>query len=244
MNAATQASRRDFLKTGALVGGGLVIGFVDARRQALRDGAAGSRGRRRRVRAQRVPAHRQRRQRHRAARAFRDGPGHLDRAADADRRGARRRLVEDQGRARAGRAGLRPHRLRHADDRRLDHAPGREFDRYRQAGATARAMLVQAAAHALRRAGGRDAAPRTATSSPAASARATASSPTRPRKLPAPTEVADAQGSEGLEDSSASRPGASTRRRRSPAARSSASTCSSTACSPRWSRARRCSAAR
>ncbi len=78
-----------------------------------------------RLRAQRLPAHRRRRQRDRAARAFGNGPGHLDRAADADRRGARRRLVEDPGRARARRAGVRAHGVRHADDRRLARAPGR-----------------------------------------------------------------------------------------------------------------------
>ena len=49
------------------------------------------------------------------------------------------RLVEDPRRARAGGARLRAHGVRHADDGRLDHAPGREFDRYRQVGALARA---------------------------------------------------------------------------------------------------------
>ncbi len=44
-------------------------------------------------------------------------------------------------RARAGRARLRAHGVRHADDRRLDHARGESFDRYRQAGAMAREML-------------------------------------------------------------------------------------------------------
>ena len=48
------------------------------------------------------------------------GQGDLDDAADARRGGARMRLVEDAGRARARRSRLRAHGLRHADDRRLD----------------------------------------------------------------------------------------------------------------------------
>ncbi len=77
------------------------------------------------VRAQRLPAHRHRRQRHRAARALRDGPGHLDRAADAGRRGARRRLVEVRVEHAPAAPAYAHTALRHADDRRLDAAPGR-----------------------------------------------------------------------------------------------------------------------
>ena len=58
--------------------------------------------------AERLPAHRADDTRHRRPRALRDGPGHLDPPADADRRGARVRLGQGPLRARAGRAGLRP----------------------------------------------------------------------------------------------------------------------------------------
>ena len=172
----------------AVSAGGLVIGFVRAWRAALRARASAA-GRARAVRSptpscgsradDTITVH---------ARAFGDGPGHLDRAADAHRRGARVRLVDDPRRARTGRAGLRAHPVRHADDRRSSTVYS-EFTRYRQVGATARAD-----------AGGRRGRPprgrsravrgrRTAWSRPATSRCATASS-RRPRhRCPPPAEV-------------------------------------------------------
>ena len=129
-----------------------------------------------------------RRHDHRAAGALRDGPGHLDLAADADRRGTRRRLVEDPRRARAGGAAVCAHRVGHAGDRRLHRrrrpssiATGRSAPRRARCWCRPRRN-----ASAWRRP---IAAPRTARSSRAASACATASSPKRPPRLPMPATV-------------------------------------------------------
>ena len=118
-----------------------------------------------------------------------------------------------------------------------------EFDRYRQAGATARAMLSQAAAERFNveplalphreRAWSSPASKRARYGELAEAAAQAAAAERRCRSRTRRTGR-----------SSASRPSGSTRRRRSPAGRSSAWTCSSPDCSPPWSPARRCSAAR
>ena len=76
-----------------------------SRSRAVR--VAGKRGRTAAAAAERVPADRHRRLGHRPARALRDGPGHLDRPRDADRRGARVRLVEGQSSTRRPRRSTR-----------------------------------------------------------------------------------------------------------------------------------------
>ena len=62
--------------------------------------------------------------RDRDPRARRDGPGHLDGARDAGRRGARPRLDEGPLRARAGGAAYAHTAYRHPDDRRVDERRG------------------------------------------------------------------------------------------------------------------------
>ena len=109
-----------------------------------------------------------------------------------------------------------------------------EFDRYRQAGAAARAMLVAGRGDTLR-ASSRSTLPRPRTAWCIAGERARAlrRAGRRPRaKLPAP-ETVDAQGPQGLEDHRQADASASTRREKITGRASSASTCSSTGCSPR-----------
>ena len=110
-------SRRAFLKTSATLSSGILLGFrLPAPPEALRPDAR-RRGRRG-VRAERLHPHQQGQRGHRHREQGRDGPGHLDLAPDADRRGAGGRPATDQGRGRAGRSGLCASRLRPADDGR------------------------------------------------------------------------------------------------------------------------------
>ena len=75
---------------------------------------------------ERVPAHRRGRHGHGAARALRDGTGHLDDAPDDGRRGARVRLESKIRVETAPAAPVYAHTaLRRADDGRLDDRPGR-----------------------------------------------------------------------------------------------------------------------
>ncbi len=218
------STRREFLKTAALSAAGLVIAFVVPLRAPLRPCRRSGAGRAGRC-APATPSCASRpTTRHRAARALRDGPGHLDHAADADRRGTRRRLVEDPRRARAGGAGLCAHRVRHAGDRRLvDDAGPSSTATARSAPRRAR-CCVQAAAQRL---GVAPADCRTENGVVVAGGQ-------RLRYGELAEEAAQAadagdgraEGPEGLEDHRQADASASTRRRRSTAARCSASTCS------------------
>ncbi len=94
-------SRRFFLQASVAVGGGLMLGFH------MPDALAASIGARpqstttaERHRDQRMDRDRQGRHRHDPHPAYRDGPGRHHLGRDADRRGAQRRLVEDQDRVR------------------------------------------------------------------------------------------------------------------------------------------------
>ena len=82
--------RRMFLKAGAAVGGGLLL-ELSCRPRAR---AAVRRRARPRPGAQRLRPHRARRPRHHHVEEPRDRSGHQDHAADADRRGTRRRLED------------------------------------------------------------------------------------------------------------------------------------------------------
>ena len=186
MNAVTQPSRRRFLKTSALVGGGLVIGFVvpGAERFAL--------GRTRT-----------------AAAAAGFAPNAFLRIGNDDSvtvliahsemgQGIwtalpmliAEELDADWSKIRVEHAPAAPayaHTgVRHADDRRLDVAPGRSSSATASAGAAARALLVQAAAQRFNVPARAGAHRERRSRSPATSARATARSPTTPASCTAP----------------------------------------------------------
>ena len=110
-----------------------------------------SRGRRgRSPRPERLRPDRPRQHRHDHRQAHRDRPGQLHRARDHPRRGARRRLVAGAGRG--GSRGCLPLRKLEAEPPRPVQGTGgstsmaNSWMQLRQAGATARAMLVEAAA--------------------------------------------------------------------------------------------------
>ncbi len=90
--AQHEVSRRTFLKAGAAIGGGLMIGWVPARscgRSAGRCAATAS--------PERLRTHRSARQGDHRLADGRDGTGRLHGAADAGRRGARRRHEQCHG---------------------------------------------------------------------------------------------------------------------------------------------------
>ena len=138
----------DFSSASAAAGAGLTARLPRAR---ARLGGAGCRtrcSRRAEQSDQRLPDDRAGQHRDGAGRAHGWRPGHLYRHRHAGRRGARCRLGADEGRRAARQSeALRQRGLGRrgpADRRLVGHASS--WDRYRRAGATARAMLVEAAA--------------------------------------------------------------------------------------------------
>ena len=138
----SRASRRGFLKSAA----------ATARRShdrlslvgPVEQGAGGDAER---IRAERLLAHRARQQRHGDRQASRNGPGQLHRPCHRGRRRARCRLGPDPGRIRAG------GRKRYANlwfgtiqGTGGSSAMANSWMQLRKAGATARAMLIAAAA--------------------------------------------------------------------------------------------------
>ena len=94
-------SRRSFIRASVAAGGGLMLGFhMPVALAATHRPADAVDDDRRRHRDQRLDRDRQGRHRHAAHPAHRDGPGRHHLRRDADRRGAQRRLVEDQDRVR------------------------------------------------------------------------------------------------------------------------------------------------
>ena len=122
-----------------------------ARADRRRRGAAGRRGRRHRpARAERVRPRRHRQSRHGDLQASRDGPGQHDRPRLARRRRARCRLGAGAHRVRAVRceAATTTSTFGPMQGTGGSSAIANSFLQYRSAGATARAMLVAAAAEA------------------------------------------------------------------------------------------------
>ena len=137
-----RSSRRAFLKTAAATAAGLTIGFhwSGPLSRALADTVQG-------LCAERLPAHRAGQQRHGDRQASRNGPGHLHRPCHHRRRRARRRLGANPRRIRAGRrqqyANLAFGTIQGTGG---SSAMANSWMQLRNAGATARAMLVAAAA--------------------------------------------------------------------------------------------------
>ena len=157
------SSRREFLQVRPPRAGGLVIGFyLPARR-----GAARSRRSRAAepIAAQRLPAHRQGRHRHGAREAPRVRPGRVRPSLpmlvaeelDCDWSKVRSELAP------AG-AGVRAHRVRHADDGRLVERRGTRTTSCAPSARRRARMLMQAAARAVEGRRRRRCAPRTASS--------------------------------------------------------------------------------
>ena len=206
--ASPGVNRRSFLKLAGVAGGGLVLAFY---LRVLRASRAPANVReRRRIRAQRLPAHQPGRLDPDLLEGPGDRPGHQDGVRDDRRRGARRRLVAGARRTGADRSG----RVRPAERGRLALDPA-AWDQLRRAGATARAMLVAAAAKEWDVA---ESECRTEKSSVlharASASSATASSPTKAAALPVPDESRSAQGAQGLQAARHAR-----QRRRQPQAR-------------------------
>ena len=89
-------NRRSFLRVTALAGGGMIVAaYLEPLAGVFAQGAP-----RRSLRPQRVHPHRRRRHRHHHGEEPGDRAGHQDVAADADRRGARRRLEDRQASSR------------------------------------------------------------------------------------------------------------------------------------------------
>ena len=151
---AAELSRRT-ARAGGAAGGGLLLGF------ALPLARAAEPPCRRGLRAQRLRPHRPDGQRHLDHAAGRDGPGHLHVDADADRRGARGRLAQVTLERRRPTTSSTPIRCSAPGDRRLDLG-ARLWEPLRQAGAAARAMLVDGRGAELERRSADAAAPRTA----------------------------------------------------------------------------------
>ncbi len=148
-SSAAGIDRRGFLKATAAAGAGLTLGFWTGAAAAQASGPGKTVGarRRRRLRAERLRHDRHGQHGHRLREASRDGPGHLHRAADARRRGARCGVVADPRDRRAADASRYANLFwGTAQGTGGSTAIANSFEQYRQAGAAARAMLVAAAA--------------------------------------------------------------------------------------------------
>ena len=124
-----------------------MIGFVLPRLRHT--GHANAPGATDRCDAQRLGARGQRQQRHHPVRALRNGPGRVHVDADAGRRRARSRPHQGQGRIRARRRALHQHDARRPVHRRLDLGARR----LRQAARRRRAGAHRARARPRRRSG-------------------------------------------------------------------------------------------
>ena len=192
-------SRRDFLKAGAAVGGGLLVGaFRCSTCAALQAGG-------RRLHAQRLGAHRRRRRRHASSSpasemgqgVYTSLPMLIAEELDVDSEAVR---VEQAPATRSTST-----RCSAPDHRRLDASVRDGWDKLRVAGAQARAMLLEAAAAQVGRRCRRRAAPRTAcVHRPGAAEGHLRRARRAPRPKLAPPKR-DAQGPERLQASSASR---------------------------------------